>query len=379
MRIGNKRLSMATLALTAAVVLGACTATDVGAATDPTGGQPGTSIVAPEPTTAQTPEPEPATPSAPVGPLDEFRSRIFGGLAGTTLTEVERNEAALNRALAQFVAACMAEQGFTFIAGEGLPNVGIGLGAPAQEETGPIFGTREWAQQYGFGFSTDAWANTGRNTTTGSVLDPNAEQVAAMSDAERAAWDVALSGEPPDLADLAAWNAQHPAGIGGCQGQAIAAYLPMMTNDEQFVGLRNEMNRLADVVAADPRMFELNVAWASCMADHGFTARPDRDEFWFTDVQNEWFALTGRDVLLTWDWEHSPEGPPEPDRSLIPAFREREIAMAVADYDCLQQVSWVETQRAIDFDHQQQFVDLHRNELEAWAQQMEARREGWAW
>jgi len=55
------------------------------------------------------------------------------------------------------------------------------------------------------------------------------------------------------------------------------------------------------------------------------------------------------------------------------------VALAVADYECRQQVSFAETQRAIDFDHQQQFVDLHRNELKAWAQLMEARREGWAW
>ena len=324
-------------------------------------------------------------PAVPVGPLDEFTVRIFGGLQDGGPTEIDRQEAAINRALAQFVARCMAAQGFNFIAGDSLPNVGIGLGRPAVEESdGPVFGTREWAELYGFGFSTDPWSDTAAVHTAGRETDPNLAQVNAMSDAERVAWDLALVGEQPnfnnmDENEMDAWFAENPAGLGGCSGQALAAYFPMMTADEQWVGLRDEMNRLRSVVAADPRMFELQVAWASCMAEHGIAARPDRDEFWFTDVQNEWFAINGQDVLLTWDWENRPEGPPEPDRSQIPAFREREIMMAVADYDCQHQVNWAATSRAIDFDHQQQFVELHRNELEAWAQEMEARREGWNW
>jgi len=241
----------------------------------------------------------------PIGPLDEFRSRIDGGLTGTTPTEAERATAALNRALAEHVAACMNSLGFDFIAGDRLFNSQRGyLSGSTGESDGPVPGSRAWAALYGFSISLEP--PVGNQIIISADDDPNHETYTALSAAEKIAWNEALFGNIPEP------DAEVPTHemIGdGCIFQAKARYQPSYTNDAAFVGLRDDMNRLDDVIAGDLRMFELNVAWASCLADHGFAARPDRDGF-LRDVPNEFNALSGQNALLEWDWEHHPEGPP---------------------------------------------------------------------
>jgi hypothetical protein len=82
-------------------------------------------------------------------------------------------------------------------------------------------------------------------------------------------------------------------------------------------------------------------------------------------------------LMETWDWEAEPDGPPqpEPDADELAAFTKKEIAQAVADFGCQEKVEYSKTQMEIDHELQQEFVDAHRDDLEAWASAAEAKRD----
>lgn len=102
----------------------------------------------------------------------------------------------VNRRLAQMeesIAACMAEQGFDYTPVDWSPTeVDLSAGLDMQA------GTLEFAEQFGYGITTDPFASGLED-----VVDPNEAYVAAMSDAERDAYFAALYGETWADADAA--------------------------------------------------------------------------------------------------------------------------------------------------------------------------------
>ena len=146
------------------------------------------------------------------------------------------------------------------------------------------------------------------------------------------------------------------------------------TTPEPFEAIRDEVNRFDGIVALDPRTLTLNASWASCMIDVG-------EPCWGnpTQLQNGLRALYEEDqipveVFLAWDWAAAPDGPPEPSGRA--ELREREIAAALADWDCRDQLDYDGVLRAIDLDLQQTFVAQHRPELETWVAYLEQQRSG---
>ena len=128
------------------------------------------------------------------------------------------------------------------------------------------------------------------------------------------------------------------------------------------------------IVQLDPRTLTLDASWASCMIDAGEAGWGNP-----TQLQNGLRALFEEDqipveVFLAWDWAAAPEGPPEPSGRA--ELREREIALALADWDCRDQLYYDGVRRGIDLDLQQAFVAQHRHQLEAWVAYLEQLRTG---
>jgi len=309
------------------------------------------------------------------GPLDEFSMRIGGWdpnqqeTASEIQTRVERE----SREQQESIAACMSELGFNYTPVPMTVTVQV-----ADPTTGPQQGTLEWAQQWGFGISTDPWSEgAGGGTSWGwspAGEDPNQALVDAMSDAEREAWNEALWGTPQE----GEWDPMQA----GCQGQAQAAQWETIQTPSQFEALEAEMNRVWEQTSNDPRMATLNAAWASCLTDAGYPGFTATGTIW-EQLWPQWDQIQGwelnNEVWGAWDWEANPDGPPEemlhtPDPADIAEFREREIALAVADQTCRQQVNFEQVSQDISHDIQQQFVNQHRAELEAWATFMETQR-----
>lgn len=310
------------------------------------------------------------------GPLDEFQARIFGWSTDPNQQETQQEAQARmdadGRRIEELVAACMAEYGFTYI-----PRDDAGGTVIFGDELDVPWGTREFAETYGFGVVNDPWNNREEQPVDEPIewFDPNQETVDAMSDAERDAWNEALWGPPQEDGE---WDPMQA----GCQGRAQHEVHNPGAADEQFAALQAEMDTLWERMQTDPRITAVNAEWASCMADAGHPGLPGAHEL-NNLLWEEWRVVQRWDqhdeIFMSWDWEANPDGPtemPEPDPAEVAAFAEREIALAVADFDCRQSVDFETVFQDVNHDLQQQFVDRHRAELEAWAEHAEARRDG---
>ena len=310
------------------------------------------------------------------GPLDEFQMRIGGWDPNQqeTASELQARAERESREQQEFIAACMSELGFNYTPVPMTVTVQV-----ADPTAGPQQGTLEWAEQWGYGISTDPWSEgAGGGTSWGwgpAGEDPNQAMVDAMSDAEREAWNEALWGQPQEDGE---WDPMQA----GCQGQANAARWETISTPNQFEALEAEMNQIWTQTENDPRMATLNAAWASCLTDAGHPGFTATGTIW-EQLWPQWDQLQGwelnNEVFGNWDWETYPDGPSEdllhtPDPAAVAEFREREISLAVADQTCRQQVNFEQVSRDISHDIQQQFVDQHRAELEAWATYMETQR-----
>jgi len=363
------RLSALTLVTLAATMLAACS-------------------VAPGRDDARITNPPPDTTAPSIagqqGTLDEFILRIWGPLGGPlgSLESPDLLEAAQAqsdqqwRAREEYVAACMAEQGFSYVPFTGL--------APRLElAEGPLRGTREFAERNGFGLV----ASVGRGPTFffgNAGTNPNQELLAVMSSAERAAWELALNGLPNPTGE------ERDPELDGCGWRADEATRP--TANDEFAALHAEILRFRQHLPVHPALLNLNSEWAACLADQGY---PDfRNPSALEDtLRSEWWIIQGwsqdlNQILLDWDWDGLPDGPPgwtvdedgvgqivlEPGARA--AFTDRELALALADVDCREMLDFDARALVINHQLQQEFVAANRNELEAWADFAENQRAG---
>ena len=316
------------------------------------------------------------------GPLDEFSARIHGFSwdQNETQQEAQARIDQEGREMEEEIAACMAELGFQYNMRD---DAGGTIVIWNSDDSEIEWGTRAFAEEFGLAISTDPWGwnnddeDGGRDTMVWT--DPNQDILDAMSDSERQAWSEALWGPPMEPDADGNWPEWDPMNA-GCQGQAQGARWHRQTPDE-FLALEEEMNNIWMNMMSDPRIVALQTGWTTCMATAGHPGFTTQDEFHNT-LWEEWAELQGwnamNDVWATWDWEANPDGPtmPEPDPAAVAAFTEREIALAVADWDCRDSLRFNAVQQEVNLELQQQFVDRHRAELEAWAQFEEARRNG---
>ena len=305
------------------------------------------------------------------GPLDEIRVQILGAdwaqIADPEDAQLQFEQS--RREQQTFLAQCMWERGFTYYSETDFTRAVI---MPLQPGEAAL-DTREWAEQFGFGLSTSPAVNPlvrhrARIEHVGDDL--NLLQRDQMSDAERAAWDEAFWG-------LDAWSrwegtplSDVPRDELGCWMQLVAARSEPVS---PFGAVHEEIARFDEMVNADPRAQALNGEWVVCMTagGHRGPASPGQLIGGLTDEWNSRDQLAA-DVFVAWDWEGEPGGPPAPFDPVD--FREREMALAVADWDCRAALGYDVRLRAIDIDLQQQFVELHRNELDAWIEYAAAAR-----
>lgn len=271
-----------------------------------------------------------------------------------------------NRKMEELVASCMAEEGFDYV-----PNTNNGGSIsyePAGEETDPL----ENARQNGYGITTGWGPVTDPGVEEEVYVDPNAETYEAMSESERTAWDKALYGTPPEFTEETDMEEfEYNWEDSGCYGVAQHEVyevengqegLMAVYDDPQWAELMEEMSALYTDAQNDPRMKELNTKWSSCMSEAGFD---------FANTEEAFNSINDR---LNKFWEENaddPEytGPTEEDLAPI---KEEEIKVAVADYTCQDEIDLQNESMRIQFEIEQEFVDEHKAELEAFAAALEA-------
>lgn len=308
------------------------------------------------------------------GPLDEYQAKIYGYSFDDdeqSREQMQEESERQMREVEELVASCMQEEGFDYIPQDNSSFIGF-----TPDDLDVEWGSREFAETYGYGISTDPWGNEDRNDEAQEWTDPNQEYLDSMSEGEQQAYYEALYGvQEESEADEEDVVVEYDWTQGGCQGAAQHEVYEGGTDSEDFADLEEEMNNLWDLVQADSRMVELNASWASCMADAGYDGQTTVNES-NQALYDEWYELEGWNdpewiaVQENWDWDAEPDGPPEPERdaAAVEAFTAKEMAMAIADFECQDSLDYQGKSVEIDHALQQEFVDQHRAELDAWVE-----------
>lgn len=285
----------------------------------------------------------------PKGVLDEMFEEMYGG----------DNEEALNRMSLQVeerVAACMAEAGFEYVPVDWSQG---SFDADAALEV--EWGTPEFAEEYGYGATTDPYGDSSPETASTDPNQANNEIVEAMSESEQQAYQEALWG--PDTGEEE-WTWE----TGGCQGSAQHEVdLENGVAGDEFDAMEEEMMTMQDSMAADPRITALHAEWASCMADaghSGFSAPQDAEESIHEQVNaiyDEAYANTDENTT-----EAEYEAISEQTEARLAEITDEEMATARADYACRDEVDLFRVQAEVNVEYQQKFYDAHKEQLEAW-------------
>ena len=295
----------------------------------------------------------------PKGPLDEMFEEMYG--------DYDEDQGARDMMrVEEIVAECMAEEGFEYI-----PVDQTQFTSFSSDELDVEWGTLEFAEQYGYGATTNPWGGNEEEMEAQQqeFVDPNQEAVEAMSATEQEAYYAALYGnqEYVEGEEEAEWEWT----TAGCQGLAQHEVYEGSNGmeEDEFASLQEEMSTMWEAIQMDPRVSELDSSWSSCMADAG------HDGFATVyDAENSIYEKTNEIQENAWEGVELDENATEEDwaaidevvQAQLAEITDEEIELAVADYTCRDEIGYARVQAEVAVEHQTEFYEAHKDELEAW-------------
>ncbi|MFI2755129.1 hypothetical protein ACGIF2_16995 [Cellulomonas sp. P22] len=280
------------------------------------------------------------------GPLSAYFERISGGYE-------EQDWDAMNRQMEEVTAACMREAGFEYT-----PQDYTGTTTVVTEEAGAEYGTEEYAAKNGYGITTSIGATADPDAE--EWVDANADYVAGMSETEQAAYYEALYGEQSttDVEDPEAEATEYDWTTAGCQGKASHEVYETGTaqeawEDPAFADLQEQIQALYEQSSTAPQFTEINTAWSDCMSEAGYD---------FATVNDASMSISDASNAL-WENVQDESGP---DPAALEELKTKEIATAVADARCQKSTDYQKRYQKAWNALEQDFVDQHKDELEAW-------------
>lgn len=288
-------------------------------------------------------EAEPATATVEPGPAEAYVEAALGFSADDAAAAAVRQEEA--------VAACMSAQGFEYI-----PDTS-GYQFVDTAAIDPPPGSRGFAEQFGYGFAAEPEEMRAASSGAG----PNEAVTAAMSPEEFEAYSRALWGD-----DAVEGASDGGIELGGCVREARNQVWGDRETDHVRAGLEDEIARIdAEVAPADPLVMAAAAEWSECMADAGhpgYASPPDAEQA----AWDAWMAFNdaiGADPTLGVVDDES--GRPVGETDLAA----REASLATADWDCRAATEYDAIWGAARDRLQQEYVDAHRAELDAWVEE----------
>ena len=263
-----------------------------------------------------------AGPGDERGPLTAFVAQLLATVRDAESIETQHRETE------EAIARCMAELGFEYTPEE--PRTRPGKADEQLLDTE----TLEFAEEFGYGLTTNEELY---GIPVAGWTDPNAERVAAMSEAEAQAWNDALWGPPQEESDgetaTDGWEQ-------GCTGKAWKeADERSPLSDETLTAVVEEYSAAEQALADDPALRGAVARWADCMADEGHDVEELSDAR--AVVEELWYALPSVD-------ESDPSSTvTERDVDAAKAeMKDKEIAMAVTDATCREESGYTEARAA---------------------------------
>ncbi|GAA1818054.1 hypothetical protein [Nesterenkonia flava] len=326
-------------------------------------------------------------------PLQEVYTSLWGDTERPE-EELNQEEEERQRRAEEIIAACMAEEGFDY-------TPAVYGGSTSYGSTDEDWGSEEWTQQYGYGITTDPWAEEWeeQEADVEEWTDPNADYIASMSEMEQEAYYEALYGPMTAMTEEEMLAYEESIELGeedygleytwedaGCQGRADyevyeSAYEEEndMWEDPAVVELFDAMDAIYEEVERDERVSELNAEWVQCMEDAGHTgfAQPMDAENSIWDEYERIQESANEEV--DWesiDWEAMEEGEldVDPTEDLyqnaleaagLQELREREIELAVADKACRSDLNLDSRVLEVQFEYEKTFLEEHQAEIDA--------------
>lgn len=300
-------------------------------------------------------------------PLNKYLASTWGGDLSEEEQQRRSNEQQMQ--VEELVAKCMTEQGFEYQPVDYSSMTSYGFNG---DEWKPD--SREWVSQWGYG-AID-WPGKeemeAQPPSEEEWVDPNQDYVASLSESEQAAYQEALYGPQPTEDQLNEDGSyEYDWENAGCQGTAQHEVYGSQSlwENEEFADLTEAMQKMYQDVENDPRNVELDEAWASCMADAGFTGfskqwdaqqsiYDEQNKFWENGPQWDESKSDEENQQVFEDYQKQIDKEMEP-------LKEKEIELALADLDCREKTDYRGAKMKIQFEIEQRFVDDHKTELEA--------------
>lgn len=282
-------------------------------------------------------------------PLSAFWQRLYGE---AELTPEDQRRASVEEALAvqESVAACMSEQGFTYIPWEPLIDPLMRAAEESEASLRASLTDLEFAEQYGYGVLTNTWSEVALPT------DPNLPAREAMSEQEMRAFDEALYGGAFSTGAVDDLDAATPQQI-GCYAWSVHRFNAVTPRTEaveavwsspEMTELRTAIERIPDDVARSSLTRELDEEWRACTESQGQGGHDS--------------PLAARESIYA---EHSrlseeayaanPESS-ELDPGDVAELRTIEIALATADVTCQEKVGYEARANQIQWRLEQQVL-----------------------
>ncbi len=293
-------------------------------------------------------------------PLDSY----LGAGGGTTVV----SSATQQRKYQESIARCMAAQGFDYVPepGASITSTNVGGARVLTFNSPPRFPDLppdRFAARFGYGISTAPPAKAG-----GPPADPNDKIVAAMSVAERVAYQHALYGVGTPLDSQGYLESTVNGSPQACTDRASRS---QPTDDQVaatehrvervqtvYKSLLSRIDHLSDQEMAGARMTAATHEWSGCMAAAGFPG--------FSGIDQPRAAmLTRARALMGHDLD-----PTGVDPARLAALRRTEINTAVADNSCRQ--PWDRTFAGVRRAAEETFVGDNLEELRSYRSAMAA-------
>ncbi len=271
-------------------------------------------------------------------PLQEYLGVVYGDYD-------EDDFAKQQQETEELVAQCMSEEGFDYIPVDQSQN-SVNFDDEDRE-------TLEWVSEFGYGVNLTQEEQEELYGSPEDFVDPNQDYVMSLSESEMTEYYAVLYGQQDEVMDpdeeyVYNWE------DAGCYGwaqheiQGDQAY-----EQEQFQEIFDSMNSLYEDTQKDPRLKELNGEWASCMADAGY----DEFKLQFDAAQSIYDKQNSY-------WEENPEGE-GPDEAQIKEWRDEEVKVAVADFECKEKTDYTNASLKIQFELEEEFIAENKAELDA--------------
>ena len=272
------------------------------------------------------------------GPLQKYMSGIYEGFDEDSAIAGQNEQEEL-------VAACMSDEGFDYSPVDASQDGGM------MTDTDD-YGTEKWVAENGYGMSQSPEQIAEQEAQSAEFVDPNQDYLASLSESEQTAYSEALYGPQPTEEELADGSYVDSYEMAGCYGSASQEVNGDQPSQEEHAAVYDAMSLMYEDLQASPAIVKLDAEWAACMADAGyatFAKKADAQE----SIMNEQNALyedqTGAAL----------------DETILADLRDKELALAMADFTCAEDVDYTEATTKVQFELEEQFITDHKSELDA--------------